>query len=130
MSHLTGIYGERVVALLLAAAIAARADIDDGNLLDKSLCDKIGDQLRELLYQGDYYELEYYSAIELRRQLYTEWPEGSRSETYPVPGPEEDRDMIDEVRADCRSSAAGSSPSFTVSGFTSQPSSTRPRHTS
>lgn len=100
MNRLTLVHGERVVALLLAAAIAARADIDDENNLGEALCEKIGDQLRELHYQGDYSVDECNAAYELRDQLYKEWPEWSRSETYPVPGPEEDRDMIDEVRYD------------------------------
>ena len=100
MNRLTLVHGERVVALLLAAAIAVRADIDDENNLGEALCEKIGDQLRELRYRDDYSEDEFHAAFELRGQLYMEWPEWSRSESYPVPGPEEDRDMIDEVRSD------------------------------
>lgn len=100
MSRLTQAYGERAVALLLAAAIAARADVDDNHNLREALCEKIGDHLRELHHRGDYSGQELNAAFELRERLYREWPEWSGSSGYPVPAPEEDRDLIDELRED------------------------------
>ncbi|UYA98943.1 hypothetical protein IVIADoCa9_7 [Xanthomonas phage vB_Xar_IVIA-DoCa9] len=100
MSRLTGIYGERAVALLLAADIAARADIDDENSLGEALCEKIADQLQDTRYRDDYTQDEVGAAVDLRTQLYREWPEWSGCSTYPVPASGEDDDMIDEYRSD------------------------------
>lgn len=100
MNRLTLVYGERVVALLLAAAIAARADIDDENSLGEALCEKISDQMSDIRYRGDFTSDEFTAAVDLRTQLYREWPEWSGCSTYPVPASGEDRDMIDEYRYD------------------------------